>query len=170
MAPRRRLRCFYLRGRNFYRISKHFHFIQTHLPKNLVYLIIILFAAIEAAKLLNFELLAKTIQQVTNFGGRVLVGIIIFAIGMYAAQVAGRLITDSGVASAEKLAFVAKIAILFFTGAMALNQMGVADNIVSTAFTLLLGALAVAAAIAFGIGGKDYAASVLKKFSDSFDK
>lgn len=137
---------------------------------NLVYLIIILFAAIEAAKLLNFELLANTIQQVTNFGGRVLVGIIIFAIGMYAAQIAGRLITDSGVASAEKLAFAAKIAILFFTGAMALNQMGVAENIVSTAFTLLLGALAVAAAIAFGIGGKDYAASVLKKFSDSFDK
>jgi hypothetical protein len=137
---------------------------------NLVYLIIILFAAIEAAKLLNFELLANTIQQVANFGGRVLVGIIIFAIGMYAAQIAGRLITESGVVSGEKLALVAKVAILFFTGAMALNQMGVADNIVNTAFTLLLGALAVAAAIAFGIGGKDYAANLLKKLSDSFDK
>lgn len=137
---------------------------------NLTYLAIILFAAIEASKLLRFELLANIIAQVTEFGGKVLVGVIIFAIGMYAAQIVTKLIIDSGVANASKLATLAKVAILFFTGAMALNRMGVADNIVSTAFTLLLGAVAVAAAIAFGIGGKDFAAKTLNKMSDSFEK
>lgn len=136
---------------------------------NLTYLAIIFFAAIEASKLLHFELLANIIAQVTEFGGKVLTGVIIFAIGMYAAQIVTKLIVDSGVANAGKLAMVAKIAILFFTGAMALNRMGVADSIVSTAFTLLLGAVAVATAIAFGIGGKDFAAKTLNKVSDSFE-
>lgn len=137
---------------------------------NLTFLANIFFTAIEASKLLHFEIVANIIAQITEFGGRVLVGVIIFAIGMYAAQIVAKLIVDSGVANAGKLATAAKIAILFFTGAMALNQMGVADNIVSTAFTLLLGAVAVAAAIAFGIGGKEFAAKTLNKISASFEK
>lgn len=49
-----------------------------------------------------------------------------------------------------------------FVGALALGQMGVATNIVNLAFGLLLGAVAVAIAIAFGLGGRDVAAEELR--------
>jgi uncharacterized membrane protein len=47
---------------------------------------------------------------------------------------------------------------------MALQQMGLADEIISLAFGLLFGAIAVAAAIAFGLGGRDIAARQLDEW------
>ena len=134
---------------------------------HLAFLAIMFYAVIEAANILNFELLANTVQTVAVLGGRIVAGIIILAIGMYVANIVVGLIRESGVANAHLLGTVARVAILFFVGAMALNRMGVADEIVSRAFTLLLGAVAVAAAIAFGFGGKDFAAKILDKADES---
>ena len=135
---------------------------------HLAFLAIMFYAVIEAANILRFELLANTVQTVAVLGGRIVAGIIILAIGMYVANIVVGLIRESGVANAHLLGTVARVAILFFVGAMALNRMGVADEIVSRAFTLLLGAVAVAAAIAFGFGGKDFAAKILNKADESF--
>ena len=59
-----------------------------------------------------------------------------------------------------------RVAILVLAGAMALKQMGLADSIINLAFGLILGAIAVAAAIAFGIGGRDLAREQLEKLRD----
>jgi hypothetical protein len=48
--------------------------------------------------------------------------------------------------------------------------MGLADEIVTLAFTCLIGAVAVAMAIAFGIGGRDVAAKVLDRWSESIGR
>jgi hypothetical protein len=56
------------------------------------------------------------------------------------------------------LAQAARISILAFAGAMALRQMGLANEIITLAFGLLLGAIAVAVALSFGLGGKEIAA------------
>ena len=136
---------------------------------HLAFLGIMLFAAIESSKILRFELLADIIREVTRFGGRILAGVVILAIGMYLANLVVRLIHDSGIVNANIIAIVARVAVLFFAGAMALNRMGVADEIVSRAFTLLLGAVAVAVAISFGLGGRDFAANTLTKVSDSLE-
>ena len=52
---------------------------------------------------------------------------------------------------------------------MALRQMGLANEIISLAFGLLLGAVAVAAAIAFGIGGREIAARKLNEWTKSIE-
>ncbi len=122
---------------------------------------IMFFAAIEAARILNFALLSDIVAQLTVFGGQLLAALIVFAVGLYLAQLAANLIRQSGIANAETLAMVARIAILVFSGAMALRRTGLADEIVNLAFGLTLGAIAVAAAIAFGIGGRDLAAHIL---------
>ncbi|MBX2856224.1 MAG: hypothetical protein KTR21_14625 [Rhodobacteraceae bacterium] len=49
--------------------------------------------------------------------------------------------------------------------AMGLRQMGFADEIVNTGFTIILGALAVAAALAFGWGGRETAGRLLEKWT-----
>jgi len=55
-------------------------------------------------------------------------------------------------------------------GAMALRQMGLADEIISLAFGLTFGAVAVAAAIAFGVGGRDLAGRKLQEWEESLRK
>jgi hypothetical protein len=53
---------------------------------------------------------------------------------------------------------------------MALRHMGLANDIINMAFGLLLGTIAVAAAIAFGIGGRDIAAKKLSEWNESVSK
>lgn len=130
----------------------------------LSFVAIMFFAVMEAARMLNFALLSEIVETVTVFGGQLLAGLVIFAIGLYLAQLAANLIRQSGVNNAETLAMIARIAVLVFTGAMALRRTGLADEIVNLAFGLTLGAIAVAAAIAFGIGGRETAARILNGF------
>jgi hypothetical protein len=54
--------------------------------------------------------------------------------------------------------------ILVFAGAMALRQMGIANEIVVLAFGMLTGAIALAAALAFGLGGREVAARELENY------
>lgn len=118
---------------------------------------IMLFAATEAAALLDFDILAMIISDFIVFGGRVLLALIILAIGFYLANMARNLIAGSGGANAQLTATAARWAIIVFSGAIALRQLGVADEIINLAFGLTLGAIAVAAALAFGLGSREIA-------------
>jgi hypothetical protein len=53
---------------------------------------------------------------------------------------------------------------------MALQQIGVASDIINLAFGLLLGAVAVAIAIAFGLGGRDVASEQIREWLNSFKR
>ena len=123
----------------------------------LVLVAIMLFAAVEAAALLGFDILATIISDFIVFGGRVLLAVIIMAIGFYLANMARNLIAGGREANAQLTATAARWAILVFSGAVALRQLGVADEIITLAFGLTLGAIAVAAALAFGLGSRDIA-------------
>jgi hypothetical protein len=119
---------------------------------------IMLFAAIEASRVLGFVLLADLVTQFTAFAGQVILGLIIFAIGLYLANLAAKTVQASGAAQAGLLALASRVSILVLAGAMALRQMGLANEIINLAFGLLLGAIAVAVALAFGLGGREAAA------------
>jgi hypothetical protein len=128
----------------------------------LVLVAIMLFAAIEASRILGFVLLADLVAQFTAFAGQVVLGLIIFAIGLYLANLAAKTVEASGVAQSGLLAVAARVSILVLAGAMALRQMGLANEIINLAFGLLLGAIAVATALAFGLGGRELAARELE--------
>jgi hypothetical protein len=61
----------------------------------------------------------------------------------------------------------ARVAVLVLAGAMALRQMGLANEIVNVAFALILGAIAVAVALAFGLGGREVAVQQLEEWIES---
>ena len=128
----------------------------------LVLVAVVLFATVEAFRLLNFTALADLLAELVQLGGQVILGLIVLAIGAYLAKLAADLVRSSGTPNAELLALVARVAILVLAGAMALRQMGIANEIVSLAFGLLLGAIAVASAIAFGFGGREIAGRELE--------
>jgi hypothetical protein len=129
---------------------------------------IMLFATVAATNVLNIPALTAIVTAMTYILGRVLFGLVIFGIGLYLANLVYRLVTSSGSAQAMVLGQVARISILVLVSAMALQQMGIAENIVNLAFGLVLGSLAVAAAIAFGLGGRDVAGKHLDRWLNSF--
>lgn len=131
---------------------------------------VVLFGAVTATEILGFPVLTQIVRSIMAVSIRVLSGVVVFGIGLYAANLAFRLIEGMGMSASNTLAQAARIAIIAFVGAMALQQMGVATSIVNLAFGLLLGAIAVAIAIAFGLGGRDVAADNLREWVDSLKR
>ena len=124
----------------------------------LVLIGLMLFATIEAAELLGFGIVADLVAELLAFASQVALGIIIFGLGLYLANLARNVILSTAGAQANIFSRAAYLAIIVLSAAMGLRQMGIADDIVNLAFGLLLGAIAVAVALAFGLGGRDIAA------------
>lgn len=133
----------------------------------IVLVAIMLFAIMEASDLLEFAALSDLVAKFMVFAGHVILGLIIFGIGLFLANVASKAIHAAGKAQAALLARAAQIAIVVLVAAIALRQMGLADEIINLAFGLLLAAVAAAMAIAFGIGGRELAARQLDEWVKS---
>jgi hypothetical protein len=129
---------------------------------------IMLFATVAAVNILNIPALTELVTGILIILGRILAGLIVFAIGLFLANLAFQLITSSGDRQARILAQVARIAIITLVSAMALQQIGVATDIVNLTFGLLLGAIAVAIALSFGLGSRDIAREQVQNWLDSF--
>jgi hypothetical protein len=124
---------------------------------NIVMVVIVLFGLIQAFTLLKFPALVEMTTRSMVFAAHILVGLAVFGLGLFLANVIAGAIRASGVVQANLLALFARVAILVLAGAIALQQMGLADSIILVGFGLLLGSVAVAAAIAFGVGGREVA-------------
>lgn len=127
----------------------------------LLMVVIVLVATMEALSIVNFEQLSAMLGDVVALIAQVAVGLVIFGVGVVLASLAARAIRASDVQAAGFLAGAARVAILVLAGAMGLQQMGLAQEIVNLAFGLLLGGIAIAIAIAFGVGGRGIAAREL---------
>lgn len=136
----------------------------------IVQIAIVLFAVIEALQLLGFTAMASVVTGFITLAGHILLGIIILGITLYLARLAAAAVQSSGVTNARLVGRLAQVAVLIFGGAIALRQMGIADEIINLAFALLLGSVAVAAAVAFGIGGRDIARQQLERFVTELDR
>ena len=130
----------------------------------------LLFATMEGLELLGFETLADLVSRSTVFGAQILFGLAVFAVGLILSNLAARAVVATGIGNATLLSVIARASILVLAGAMALLQMGIADQIVVVAFAMLGGSLAVAAAIAFGFGGREPARQLLEEWIGSIRK
>ncbi|MBD0314688.1 MAG: mechanosensitive ion channel, partial [Microcoleus sp. T3-bin5] len=129
---------------------------------------IMLFAVVAATDVLRIPALTAIVSGIVLVAGRVLSGLVVFAIGLYLANLAFSLIASSGTRQARLLGQTARIAIIAFVAALALQQMGIGSDIVNLAFGLLLGAIAVGIALAFGLGGREIAADQIREWLASF--
>ncbi|MEG4072955.1 mechanosensitive ion channel [Microcoleus sp. Pol14C2] len=129
---------------------------------------IMLFAVVAATDVLQIPALTAIVSGIVLVAGRVLAGLVVFAIGLYLANLAFSLIASSGTRQARLLGQAARIAIIAFVSALALQQMGIGSDIVNLAFGLLLGAIAVGIALAFGLGGREIAADQIRELLASF--
>lgn len=133
---------------------------------HLVLIAIMLFALTEAARLLDFAVVSQIADEAVRLGGRIVFGAAVIAAGFLLARIATKLISENG---DTKVARIAGYAIVALSIAMGLSFMGIATEIVTIAFGAILGAVAIAAAIAFGIGGRDTAHEVLQDWKKDTD-
>lgn len=125
---------------------------------------IMLFSAVEAARLMAFSAVAVMLTEILELAGHVLFGGVIIAIGVMVANFLANLIDRSTNGADGFASNIVKWATIALATAMGLRFMGIADEIVVLAFGLILGSAAVAAALAFGIGGREAAAKLLERW------
>ena len=131
------------------------NFKPTSLVRVLALFFAMLFATVEAANMLQFTQVRDLVSMFIKFGGEILLGGAILAIGFWLAGLAYDAIQRAS--GKVGLARLARLAILGLVLAMGLRAMGIADDIVNLAFGLTLGAVAVAFALSFGLGGREAA-------------
>jgi hypothetical protein len=132
-----------------------------------VFVGIMLVAAMTAVDRLGFAALTSLMTSVVEIAGRVLTGGVVMAIGLYIANLVFRMVSSTGMASGKTLAQAARVAILVLVGAMALQLIGIAPSIINLAFGLTMGGIAVAIALAFGLGGREVAGEKLRDWLKS---
>jgi hypothetical protein len=118
---------------------------------------IMIFAVMGAAGLLGWTALTLLLSEFLVFAWHIIVGLIVFGLGLWLAELIAKLILGANITQKRLVALLARVAIVALALAIGLRQMGLANEIINLAFGLLLGAIAVAVAIAFGIGGRDLA-------------
>jgi hypothetical protein len=144
----------------------------TQTPSQIVGIVVLvaimLVASLTAVDILQIDALKQVVGTILILAGQVLVAMLIFAVGLYFANLVFKLIANSGASQAQFLAQTARIAIIVLVSAMALERIGIAPSIVNLAFGLLTGGIAVAIALAFGLGGRETAGKALQEWLDSF--
>jgi hypothetical protein len=123
-----------------------------------------LFAVVEAADQLGFGQVRDVVTTFINFAGDIVLGGLILAIGFWISNLAHEAINKASGENTSGLAGVARVAILGLVIAMGLRAMGIANEIVQLAFALTFGAVAVAVALSFGLGGREAAAKLSQRW------
>ena len=131
---------------------------------------VLLFSAIEATAQLGFQDLASMLVKLTLLFGKIVLGAVIFGFGLYLASVFGRIASRRGGAYGSILGTIVRVAIVALALFMGLREMGIANEIITLAFGLILGSAAIAAAIAFGMGGRDLAKKHMEQWTQDLEE
>ncbi|MFH1315029.1 MAG: hypothetical protein ABIH67_01395 [Candidatus Uhrbacteria bacterium] len=128
---------------------------------------VVVVALIAATDILGWSQLTSYLQEVVLYLPNVIIAVIILLVGVLLANFVNGVVKASVKAaklhSADFLAGISKWAILIFSFMAAIAQLGIAQNLINILFTGFVAMLALAGGLAFGLGGKEYASSVLSK-------
>ena len=117
---------------------------------------------VQGINVLKLPVLTGVGESIIGYMPAVLSVVLIVAIGVFAANTAESAIAKK-FPEAKAGALATKVAIYVLVGFLSLSQLGVASAMVETTFILIIAAICVAFAIAFGVGGRNFAANTLEK-------
>jgi hypothetical protein len=134
----------------------------------LIYWLVILTALLIAFNGLDLAYVSDLISRVVLFVPRVILAVVVLAFGAYFGRFVGRAVMvycrNIGMPDATLLGRLTTYAVVVFVFVIALDQLGLGD-IIRQAFLIILGAVALALALAFGLGGQKRAAQFLDRWS-----
>jgi hypothetical protein len=134
----------------------------------LVYWAVILAALIVAASSLDLPHVTELLSRAMLFLPRLVIGLLILAFGTYFARVAGQAVTRwcaaRGARDAMSFGRLARSVIVAFVLVIAVDQLDLGGTILRATFLILLSGLVLALALAFGLGGREWAAARLEEW------
>ena len=123
-----------------------------------------------AFDVLGLPAVSDVMRQLLLWLPNLVVAIFVLFIGGIAARALGNVIrgatAEAGFANPETLANVVRTTVWAFAIVVAINQLGIATNLITTLFTGFVSALAIALGLAFGLGGRDLASRTLENWYD----
>ena len=131
------------------------------------YVLVIIFL-VQGLNVLNLPVLTEVGAAIIGYMPAALSAALILAVGIFAANTAEAVLVKK-FPSAKASALIAKVAVYVLVAFLCLSQLGVATVIVETTFILIIAALCVAFAVAFGVGGRKFAADQLDKLEKKID-
>jgi hypothetical protein len=133
----------------------------------LVYWLVILIVVVAAINALDLTVAAQLLNQIVTYVPNVIAAIFVLTAGMFIALVVSRVVNtaavNAGIAQARILAKTSETVILIVVIVMALEQLKIATTIINLIIPIILGAIGLALALAFGLGGKDAASKIIKE-------
>ena len=134
----------------------------------IVYWLVILGALVIAFNSLGLVYVTDLLGRVILFVPKVLVALLVLAFGAYFARFIANAITaycrNVHIQDADLLGRLAQYAILTFVVLIALDQVNIGGDIVRQSFLIILAGVVFALALAFGLGGKEWAAELLERW------
>jgi hypothetical protein len=129
---------------------------------------IMLFVMVKFFNVLGLEVVSDLLSQFLIYIPNVIIACILIIIGFYLAElVSGIVVGSLEEHNYENPDFIGKLVfycIGFFTMAIALTQVGIAEGLITNVVSIFFGSIGLAFAIAFGLGGKDWASGVISKY------
>jgi len=140
--------------------------VLSKLIAKIVKVVIILIFVVEALNVINLDVLTNVGGAVISYLPSLLAAIIIMLLAYLLGNFLEKVINEKTVENSKSLGLIVKIIVIVFAVFMVLSELSIASDIVNIAFIIILTALAVAFALAFGLGGREYA----KKKLEELDK
>jgi len=132
----------------------------------LIFWLVMLMVIFLSSAAFGLDRLSEMFVMMLNFIPTLVAGIVIIILGIIVGEfLRGLILASAGtVEGVNTLAKLAKAAVVMIAVFMAIQQVGVAPEIVTTAFTLILGSIALAAGLAFGLGNRELAGEITRRW------
>ena len=133
-----------------------------------------LITLVVAFDMLGLPAVSTVLQQLLLWLPNLVVALVVLVIGGLAANALSQLVrgasAEAGFTNPDTLATVTKVAVWGFTIVVAITQLGIATTLINTLMVGIVGALAIAFGLAFGLGGRDRAAQILDRIGRNAER
>jgi hypothetical protein len=137
------------------------------LVAELLYWLVLVTVVLAALDTLGMENAGTLFNKIFSYVPSVIVAVLVLMLGAFVARLARAVtftyLSNVGISGADVIGHIAQWAILLFVVTIALEQLSIGGQIIISAFQIAFGAFCLAMAIAFGLGGKEWASQLLDR-------
>lgn len=142
----------------------------SRLLAKLAYWIIIFVVVVTVANSLGLHMVAELFNKIVLYIPNIIVAILVLVFGILVARFINRMVfaylNNIGVQGALTISTLSEYGVIIFVVFVALEQLAIGTNLLTAAFQIGFGAIGLAFALAFGLGGREWAAGVIKKLTE----
>ncbi len=142
----------------------------TRVIANLLFWLVMFTVMLVAANALGLDSLAQVFSELVSYIPSVIAALVIVLVGIVLGDFVEGIIMAStrAIHGGPTLARTGKGGVILLAVFMALQELGVATEIVTTAFAIIFGAVALALALSFGLGNRELAGEITREWYENY--